>query len=161
MRRSQLYGLVKKLNNLYGLKVRFKTVNDEDRLLENKGISAWTAWADYDEESVSFPRLDALNNPHLLAHEYAHIIDGWQCKYRAHDRHYDGVYREVCNVLGLSYKSHITLIDELKRSVIDELGYDPGEGEDLSYIYTPEDEKVGEQARNGAARGSTKKVSVF
>ena len=122
--KSQLTTALRKLNRHYGLAIRFRTG------FPHSGHNS--PCADLDKAMVIFPPEPVFYKVHILAHEYAHILQGEtdleMALIRGEDnRHklgFEAVYREVCLVLGLWPIPTCQLSEQL-RNELRAKGIDP------------------------------------
>lgn len=95
--RHKAIAQARKLNKHYGLKVKFRT---------GEHHSGPYPYADLRQAAIVIPNKELFHTPHVIAHEFAHILDsknGIKMLHRQHDKGFEAVYKECCLVLGISY----------------------------------------------------------
>jgi len=122
MTKMQLVAALRKLNVKHGTRVRFRT-------FAPLKVHHCSPYADTHTNTVMFPALAAVLDLHVLAHEYAHLLDrnnrsvaGMVSK-RMHDVVFENFfYRPVCGDLGIPYEETRQVVKRVKAAMIDEVG---------------------------------------
>lgn len=129
MTRGELIAYLQKLNKHYKHKVKFRTGYPCDG--QNSPC------ADIHRQILFFPPKPLFYDKHILAHEYAHIIQADDARvYSLRLRHtgaFEAIYRECCLVLGV-WPIPTRVLQQQTRRVLRERGiscdksYNPNPG---------------------------------